>query len=383
MDATKLLQDKFKDIGLITGVPCSYFKGMINAAMNDGRYIPATDEGAAVAIATGYQIASGKPALVLMQNSGIGNAISPLTSLNAIFREPITLMVSQRGGENDEPQHELMGMIDEFLLNTCNVLTRPVQRLEMNMDKEYIANQDTQCLAYLVPKGTFDSVELEGNMLEKRHHKSYWFNDTFGEYEGERQVTRPNTLHSKYEFIQKIVEKAKASFKRYVIIATTGYTGRELWSIEDAENNLYMVGSMGCASALGLGMALGDPNLKVIVLDGDGAILMRPGAMATIGSIQPDNLIHICFNNGTYDTTGGQPTDCWNTTFSDLAMGFGYSNVMLTNSLKTIDRLDERSDGPLFIEIAIRTGHEKVGRPTLKPYEVKERLKQYIERTKI
>lgn len=383
MDATKLLQDKFKDIGLITGVPCSYFKGMINAAMNDGRYIPATDEGAAVAIATGYQIASGKPALVLMQNSGIGNAISPLTSLNAIFREPITLMVSQRGGENDEPQHELMGMIDEFLLNTCNVLTRPVQRLEMNMDKEYIANQDTQCLAYLVPKGTFDSVELEGNMLEKRHHKSYWFNDTFGEYEGERQVTRPNTLHSKYEFIQKIVEKAKASFKRYVIIATTGYTGRELWSIEDAENNLYMVGSMGCASALGLGMALGDPNLKVIVLDGDGAILMRPGAMATIGSIQPDNLIHICFNNGTYDTTGGQPTDCWNTSFSDLAMGFGYSNVMLTNSLKTIDRLDERSDGPLFIEIAIRTGHEKVGRPTLKPYEVKERLKQYIERTKI
>lgn len=382
MNAVELLNGKFKNIGLITGVPCSYFKGMINAAINDGRYLPATDEGAAVAIATGYQIASGKPALVLMQNSGIGNAISPLTSLNAIFREPITLMVSQRGGENDEPQHELMGMIDEFLLNTCNVLTRPVQRLEMDMDKEYIANQDTQGLAYLVPKGTFDSVELEVNMPEKRHHKSYWFNDAFGEYEGERQITRPNTLHSKYEFIQKIVEKAKASFKRYVIIATTGYTGRELWSIEDAENNLYMVGSMGCASALGLGMALGDQNLKVIVLDGDGAILMRPGAMATIGSIQPDNLIHICFNNGLYDTTGGQETGCWNTSFSDLAMGFGYSNVMLTNRLKTIDRLDERSDGPLFIEIAIRTGHEKVGRPTLKPYEVKERLINYIKNTK-
>lgn len=382
MNAVELLNGKFKDVGLITGVPCSYFKGMINAAINDGRYLPATDEGAAVAIATGYQIASGKSALVLMQNSGIGNAISPLTSFNAIFREPITLMVSQRGGENDEPQHELMGMIDEFLLNTCNVLTRPVQRLEMDMYKEYIANQDTQCLAYLVPKGTFDSVELMANLPEERRHKSVWFNEVSGKYEGERQVTRQNTLHSKYEFIQKIVEKAKASFKRYVIIATTGYTGRELWSIEDAENNLYMVGSMGCASALGLGMALGDPDLKVIVLDGDGAVLMRPGAMATIGSVQPDNLIHICFNNGMYDTTGGQATGCWNTSFRDIAMGFGYSNVMLTNSLKTINRLDERSNGPLFMEIAVRTGHEKVGRPTLKPYEVKERLINYIKNTK-
>lgn len=382
MNAVELLNGKFKDIGLITGVPCSYFKGMINAAINDGRYLPATDEGAAVAIATGYQIASGKPALVLMQNSGIGNAISPLTSLNAIFREPITLMVSQRGGENDEPQHELMGMIDEFLLNTCNVLTRPVQRLEMDMDKEYIANQDTQCLAYLIPKGTFESVELNAAMPEERHHKSVWFDDTSGKYEGTRQVTRPSTLHSKYEFIQKIVEKAKASFKKYVIIATTGYTGRELWSIEDADNNLYMVGSMGCASALGLGMALGDKDLKVIILDGDGAILMRPGAMATIGSVQPNNLIHICFNNGLYDTTGGQFTGCWNTSFGDLAMGFGYANVMITNSFKTIERLDEQSDGPIFMEIAVRPGHEKVGRPTLKPYEVKERLINYIRNTK-
>ena len=382
MNAVELLNGKFKDIGLITGVPCSYFKGMINAAINDGRYLPATDEGAAVAIATGYQIASGKPALVLMQNSGIGNAISPLTSLNAIFREPITLMVSQRGGENDEPQHELMGMIDKFLLNDCNVLTRPVQRLEMDIDKEYIANQNTQCLAYLVPKGTFDMVELEVNMPEKRHHKSYLFDDTFVEYEGELQVTKPNTLHSKYEFIQKIVEKAKASFKRYVIIATTGYTGRELWSIEDTENNLYMVGSMGCASALGLGMALGDTDLKVIVLDGDGAVLMRPGAMATIGSVQPSNLIHICFNNGLYDTTGGQATGCWNTSFGDLAIGFGYSNVMITNSLKNIDRLNEQNNGPTFIEIAVRPGHENVGRPILKPYEVKERLINYIKNTK-
>ena len=382
MNAVELLNGKFKDFGLITGVPCSYFKGMINAAINDGRYLPATDEGAAVAIATGYQIASGKPALVLMQNSGIGNAISPLTSLNAIFREPITMMVSQRGGENDEPQHELMGMIDELLLNTCNVLTRPVQRLEMDMDKEYIANQDTKCLAYLVPKGTFEPVELKATMPEERRHKSVWFDDTSGKYEGTRQVTKPSTLHSKYEFIQKIVEKAKASFKKYVIIATTGYTGRELWSIEDADNNLYMVGSMGCASALGLGMALGDPELKVIILDGDGAILMRPGAMATIGSVQPDNLIHICFNNGLYDTTGGQFTGCWNTSFGDLAMGFGYSNVMVTDSFKTIERLDEQSGGPIFMEIAVCPGHEKVGRPTLKPYEVKERLINYIRNTK-
>ena len=93
---------------------------------------------------------------------------------------------------------------------------------------------------------------------------------------------------------------------------------------------------MGCASALGLGMALGDTDLKVIVLDGDGAVLMRPGAMATIGSVQPSNLIHICFNNGLYDTTGGQATGCWNTSFGDLASKSSQFTLILSLVCGTI-----------------------------------------------
>jgi phosphonopyruvate decarboxylase len=122
--------------GLYTGVPCSYVKPFINYVIDaqssgptDARgrpalsYIGAANEGDALAIATGAEI-GGKRAITMMQNSGLGNAISPLTSLNAIFRIPTLLIVTLRGepgGPKDEPQHELMGQITTKMLETMNV----------------------------------------------------------------------------------------------------------------------------------------------------------------------------------------------------------------------------------------------------------------------
>ena len=367
----ELLKNQLKDFGLITGVPCSYFKGMINASINSGRYVSAVDEGAAVAIATGYQIASGKKALVLMQNSGIGNAISPLTSLNYVFREPITLMVSQRGGENDEPQHELMGNIDTTLLNTCSVKTKPISDI---IDKPIEFDSDKESVAYMVPKGTFEMVDIEE---QNRNYDSFQQRQVWEPIKSEL-LQRQEVINNIYKTVESL---SHSLIYKYVFIATTGYTGRELWAMHDSEHNLYMVGSMGCALPLAIGMAFGDPNLHVYVIDGDGAMLMRTGSMATAGYRKPKNLIHILLDNQAYATTGKQSTDSKYVDWTNIAKGFGYEYIADINSISSIkDILTTQAlyDLLTFIHIPIQSGNADVGRPDKKPWEVKERLINYI-----
>lgn len=371
INPNELLNNQLKDFGLITGVPCSYFKGMINASINSGRYVAAVDEGAAVAIATGYQIASGRKALVLMQNSGIGNAISPLTSLNYVFREPITMMVSQRGGENDEPQHELMGNIDTTLLNTCSVKTLPISDI---VEKPIEFDSDKESVAYMVPKGTFETVDIE------RQDRNYDSNQ-----QGLVHETIKSILLQRQEAIDKIYETVKrlshSLIGKYVFIATTGYTGRELWAKHDSEHNLYMVGSMGCALPLAIGMAFGDPDLHVYVIDGDGALLMRTGSMATAGYRKPKNLIHILLDNQAYSTTGKQSTDSEYVDWTSVAKGFGYeyvADVCTENSIEDTLVTQALYDLLTFVHIPIQAGNADVGRPDKKPWEVKERLVNYI-----
>ena len=372
LNAEQMLQNQLKEVGLITGVPCSFFKGMINAAINEGRYLPAVDEGAAVAIATGYQITSGKKALVLMQNSGIGNAVSPLTSLNYVFKEPITLMVSQRGGENDEPQHELMGTVDYKILENSGVHCAQITE-DVTVNHPY--ERESYC--YLVPKGTFAPVNLE-KLVDKI--------PTINKSKHVREPYNTATLF-RWEAIRLIVstiqDAAAKTGEKYVFVATTGFTGRELWSLFDSEHNLYMVGSMGCALPLGLGMAIGNRKVKVVILDGDGALLMRTGSMGTVAECNPSNLIHICLDNEQYSTTGGQSRGCNRVCFGDLAIAFGYRETYSVNTPKEICSAVEssfNSTNATFIHIPIMSVNAQVGRPDKKPFEVKERLINYLRK---
>ena len=109
-----------------------------------------------------------------------------------------------------------------------------------------------------------------------------------------------------------------------VLIATTGYTGRELYALADQPNQLYVVGSMGCASSLGLGLALVRPDLQVVVADGDGAALMRLGNFATVGAYAGDNFAHVLLDNGQHESTGGQSTVSHVVDFAALAAACGY-----------------------------------------------------------
>ncbi|MFQ5534264.1 MAG: thiamine pyrophosphate-binding protein, partial [Sphingomonadales bacterium] len=129
IEADEFLEPAFRQgFNFYTGVPCSFLTPLINRAIDAPRinYVGATSEGEAVAIAAGAWLA-GRQAVVMGQNSGLGNMVNPLTSLSHPFRIPVLLIVTWRGrpGLGDEPQHEVMGRIIGDLLETLNIDHRP------------------------------------------------------------------------------------------------------------------------------------------------------------------------------------------------------------------------------------------------------------------
>jgi len=371
-----------RGFNFFTGTPCSYLKPLINYVIDhkDFNFIDATNEGDAVAIASGVTIAGGR-SVVMFQNSGLGNAVNPLTSLAYIFRVPLLLIVTHRGepgGAKDEPQHELMGVITKKMLDTMQIdwaqFPDQTDQIEtvLNKANEYL-RRESKPFALVMSKKNVDSYILQSSK-EKHSYNS--------EFKQEEHFTVPyNQRHTRNEAL-KIV--SKVAEKDAVIIATTGYTGRELYEIEDRENQLYMVGSMGCALPLGFGMAITKSKLKIYVIDGDGALLMRTGTMATVGAHQPENLIHILLDNEVHESTGGQGTVSGGVSFSTIAKGFGYKNTFSSDKLEEFeDLLNSASSqsGTTFIHFKIKKGTLKdLGRPVITPVQVKERLIQYLNK---
>jgi len=164
---------------------------------------------------------------------------------------------------------------------------------------------------------------------------------------------------------------------------TTGKSGRELFTIADREQHIYQVGSMGGASAMGLGVALNVAR-PIVVVDGDGAALMKMGNMATIGAQAPKNLIHVLADNGVHDSTGGQATVSGGVDFAKIALACGYASAASADDLGGFARAMEAayaSDGPHMVHIRIQPGSlEKLGRPTVSPDTVARRFKAFLAR---
>jgi phosphonopyruvate decarboxylase len=165
------------------------------------------------------------------------------------------------------------------------------------------------------------------------------------------------------------------------ILASTGYCGRELYAIADRPNHIYMVGSMGCVTPWALGLALARPDLKVLAVDGDGAALMRMGAMATVGAYGPANFKHLLLDNGVHDSTGGQATVSPRISFAGVAAACGYARAIEGDALGELAAWLEEPwhSGPSFARFSIRTGTPAdLPRPSVSPAGVKNRFMRHF-----
>ena len=375
---------KTAGFSIYTGVPCSYVKPFINFVIDapDLTYIGATNEGDAVAIATGAEL-GGKRAVVMMQNSGLGNAVSPLTSLNAVFRIPVLLIVTLRGepgGPHDEPQHELMGAITTQMLDTMNVAWAffPQQTSEIAPALETAVSHMTKtglpfCL--VMKKDSVAPHKLATKPLVRQPDATVAIptaiatptSATTGE------VKRP----SREEALRAV---QRAALPEDIVIATTGFTGRELYACDDRHNQLYVVGSMGCASSIGLGLAWARPDRRVIVLDGDGAMLMRLGALATLAYEQPKNLVHVLLDNEAHESTGGQSTVSHSMDLAGVARSCGYADVSKVDTAEALESaLRDRRPGLRFVSLKTRHGvPDDLPRPKVTPREVAGRIRKLL-----
>ena len=369
-----------RELGFVryTGVPCSFLTPFINYVINDNalEYIASTNEGDALATTSGSVI-GGQRSIVMMQNSGLGNAVSPITSLSYIFRIPFLIIVTHRGepGVKDEPQHELMGQITEELFNAMQIpsetfpnetkeIIPALQRAEKFMSKEH------RPYAFIMKKDSITPQKLDKKMIKDIAKSETEIRSLFDE-----KLTRLN----RNTVLRHIINHT--SVDDSVLIATTGFTGRELFSINDRVNHIYMVGSMGCASSFGLGLALARPDLKIIVIDGDGAGLMRMGNFATIGTYASNNFIHILLDNEVHDSTGGQSTVSKNINFAMIAKACGYSMTLSGNKMELFDELFSlnKNEGPAFGHLKICSGTiENLPRPNVRPNEVLRRMMRHI-----
>jgi phosphonopyruvate decarboxylase len=165
------------------------------------------------------------------------------------------------------------------------------------------------------------------------------------------------------------------------VVATTGKCGRELFTLADRAQHLYQVGSMGGASAMGLGVAL-NTDKTVVVLDGDGALLMKMGNLATIGAYGPGNLVHIVLDNGVHDSTGGQATVSASVDFAAVALACGYRYAAHCQTLEGFGHALQEAlahPKPALLHVRITPGSmSKLGRPTIGPSDVARRFKAFL-----
>ncbi len=351
----KLLKEN--NFGPYTGVPCSILKPVINYAIENENYFIASSEGEAMGIAAGFSLADKKP-VVMMQNSGFGNTINPLTSLQQIYNFPMLMLITWRGepGKPDEPQHKVMG---EKLLELLQLLEVPYRVSDDSPEKlkediEFLNNiaETKLCpVAYVIRKGAFEKYSSKPT-------------------ETKSELSREEAI--------KIISENIYNYTK--IVATTGKPSRELLMINDSEKNFYTVGSMGCAASISLGLALEKPDTNFLCLDGDGAVLMKMGTLATIGKYKPGNLIHVCLDNGAYESTGAQATISENVDLCKIALASKYSSakeVKTPEELKNIisEVQNEETPGPHFIRVIVKCGSRSdLPRPKATPVENKERF---------
>lgn len=343
---------KKNQINFFSGVPDSVLKETkpIFEKMSDKNHVVAVNEGVATSVCIGNYLSTGKLPCVYMQNSGLGNAINPLSSIahKKVYSIPLLMLIGWRGapGQKDEPQHLVKGEITKKLLSNLDI-----KFCQINSNKDFIklkkiinySKKNKKPVACLVKKGIFYNP--------KKYKKNF-------EAKG----------ISRAVFIKQLLKNIAKNTK---IVSSTGYISRELNQIRKENkiktgSDFYMVGGMGHASSVALGIA-NSTNKKTICLDGDGSLLMHLGSLANIAYYAKKNYKHIVLNNFSHESVGGQKTNIDKVDLSKVSLGLGYKKYFYLNKTKEIDKKIKfflKLNGPAFLEVRIKRGAmKKLKRP--------------------
>jgi sulfopyruvate decarboxylase subunit beta len=308
---------------------------------------------------------------MVVQSSGVGNMVNALMSLTSFYELPLAVFVSRRGVHAEGIAAQVpMGRVLPGLIGSLGLGYTEVEDasafgdVEAALRKTYAEGKvhfflmspalwECSGAAYEPPA---DIEPCDAARLEPLSPR-----------------TKPRLR--RYGFL----EAAAPYLKGRPVVCNLGVPSKELYRIMHQESNFYMLGSMGMATPIGLGMAM-NTEREVVVVDGDGSLLMNPGTLATVAGASPENLTIIAIDNGSYGSTGGQPT--YTAACVDLeavARGFGIRNTVKVSSAgELVKALGSPPGGPYFIHALALPGNEKVPDIPLGHLEVKAGVREFL-----
>jgi len=363
-----------KDAGVdfTASLPCDRIKCLIADIERSFFHVPLTREEEGVGICAGTALAGKRPALFL-QSSGIGNMLNALLSLTSYYELPLALFISQRGVHKEGIGAQVpMGKGLPRILEGAGISFTLVSRFEdLKKVEEQLPGiyRENRLHAFLI-----NPVFWEGSSREYVPAKRECCSGSAGRKSTPRQ-RKPKAVLTRFQVIQAVAPFLEGN----VVVSNLGIPAKELYSIMHQPSNFYMLGSMGMATPVGLGIALSSSK-EVIVLDGDGSLLMNPGTLATTAWCRPENLTIICIDNGSYGSTGSQPTltgACVD--LEAVARGFGIRETMRAGSRRALAAaMKQEHEGPLFLYVPSLPGNSDVANISLGHRENKREFMEFL-----
>ena len=365
-----------------TGVPCSLAEGIIAAlehrpAARGTPYIAAAREDISLGLAAGAWLGGRVPA-VIMQNSGLGTSANALVSLSLLYRLPALLLMTWRGFEGtDAPEHIMMGEITRPLLDLMDVPHRVLARGSEETDVAWaraLALRSSQPVALLLPPRVLEADTPEPASPAPSTPQA--------PVTAAPPSAVPSSL-SRFEALRAAV----GALGREPVVHANGYVCRESFAVRDRPENFYMIGSMGLASSIALGLALVRPERRIVVFDGDGNLLMNLGILPmvggarAIGHVRPANFVHVVFDNGVYGSTGGQLSPSRGVGLAAVAAACGYARAETVDSAAGVEsalRAAIEADGPSFILVRVNAEERSAPRIPYAPEEIRDRFRRAL-----
>jgi sulfopyruvate decarboxylase subunit beta len=350
-------------VDFTASVPCEKIKVLLELLGRGPAHLPLTREEEGVGIAAGAALAGRRPAL-FVQSSGVGNMLNALLSLTQFYGLPLALFVSRRGVHGERVAAQVpMGARLPAILGGAGI---PCTEINAEADLAAVARE-------------LPAVFARGELRAFLMSPAVWEGSTCGADDagssppGAPRPCRgaaagsppvppppkqagPRTL-TRFQMLEAVAPLLAGK----AVVCNLGLPARELYALGHRPGNFYMLGSMGMATPVGLGVALATKR-EVVVIDGDGSLLMNPGTLAVCAAAAPANLTILAIDNGVYSSTGDQPTHAAGCVDLELvARGFGIANTAkCAGGAELAAAMSASGGGPRFIHALALPGNAPV-----------------------
>lgn len=363
-------------VDFTASLPCEKIKVLLEMLSRDIFHVPLTREEEGVGICAGAALAGKRPAL-FVQSSGIGNMINALLSLTVFYELPLALFVSRRGFYRERIAAQVpMGRRLGTILTGAGIswteinVRKDLERVKRELPQVYERGGGIH--AFLLSPAVWEGSECRGQAMPPgggRHR--------CGGTPAENAAWRrePVPIHTRWE----ILKSAAPQLGGKVVVCNLGAPSKELYALGHQPSNFYMLGSMGMATPIGLGIALSSRR-EVVVVDGDGSLLMNPGTLAVAAAAAPANLTILAIDNGAYGSTGSQPTHTARCVdLERVARGFGIAaTAKCASGEELVAAITSNGAGPRFIHALALPGNEQVPNIALDHLENKRQVMESL-----